>query len=818
MRSIRFLAAAALVAVGAIPAAVLTTAPAAHATTPTTYYVDCSVATDGSGTQASPWNSLADVSAHTFGPGDQLLFNRGTSCAGRVQLQGSGTASAPISVDAYGTGALPKLLGDGTWATVTLYNQQYWDFADLDVTNNGPTITQSDPTLIADQDRRRGFYIHLQDYGTGSHYHFTNLNIHDVNGPRGWNNTTTGAIFFEVTGTTTPTHFNDVLVQNSTFTSDDFFALNNWTTWADRPQLPASISGAPWAAGPWQPATNFVVRNNTLNDLGADGIQTNHTIGALVEHNVVTSYQTRDTARCHVPLFDWNADDAVFQYNEVYGGQGTCDGTAFDFDGGNTRNIVQYNYDHDNKGGFLTVCSAGTSADNVARYNISQNDGTRLFQVVCGTETNNQVYNNTFYLGSLAAGPMQVVQNFNSSGASSLSFTNNIFDVSSSLASQVSYSGASALTWNSNTFFGAHPSSEPADPNKLTSDPLFGSPGTGPTGYILGAGSPDLQSGSIIPTNGGNDYRGHAVPTSCPPDRGAMQTTVTSPSCSSDLALGKTATQSSTRSGGDAGHAVDGNTDGAFGDGSVTHTNDNPIDNNPWWQVDLGSSQNVSTVQLWNRTDCCGTRLSNFYVFASNSPFTSTDPTTTAGQSGVRSYQQSTAVGTDQSIPIGITARYIRVQLVGNSNPLSLAEVQVFGNEAVGGTASGDATCPPSQTAPNAVDGNTSTKWCAPGNNGVHQLTVKLPQAGTISTFTILHAGSAGEPANLNTRNFTISTTTDAACSSGWTQQVSVTGNTANVTTNSITPTWAACVQLNITVPSINDGATAARIYELEAY
>ena len=56
-----------------------------------------------------------------------------------------------------------------------------------------------------------------------------------------------------------------------------------------------------------------------------------------------------------------------------------------------------------------------------------------------------------------------------------------------------------------------------------------------------------------------------------------------------NLAQGRTATQSSTLAGyptDAASAAVDGNTDGNFFDGSVTHTN---ADTNAWWQVDLGS-------------------------------------------------------------------------------------------------------------------------------------------------------------------------------------------------------------------------------------
>ena len=73
------------------------------------YYVDCSAATNGNGSQSSPWNNLATVNATTFAPGDQILFKRGITCVGTLSPQGSGSSGSPIAVDAYGTGSKPHV-------------------------------------------------------------------------------------------------------------------------------------------------------------------------------------------------------------------------------------------------------------------------------------------------------------------------------------------------------------------------------------------------------------------------------------------------------------------------------------------------------------------------------------------------------------------------------------------------------------------------------------------------------------------------------------------------------------------------------------
>jgi RHS repeat-associated protein len=163
--------------------------------------------------------------------------------------------------------------------------------------------------------------------------------------------------------------------------------------------------------------------------------------------------------------------------------------------------------------------------------------------------------------------------------------------------------------------------------------------------------------------------------------RGGQLLVIAEPGSGGNLAWGKATSQSSTSFGGESSRGVDGNTSGNWGDNSVSHTN---IEHQPWWQVDLGSVQQIGTVRLWNRTDCCSDRLSNFYVLVSDNPFSSTDLTTTINQAGVSSYYTAGPAGLLTEIGVGRSARYVRVQLAGD-NYLSLAELEVMG-----GTTSGE--------------------------------------------------------------------------------------------------------------------------------
>jgi hypothetical protein len=143
-----------------------------------------------------------------------------------------------------------------------------------------------------------------------------------------------------------------------------------------------------------------------------------------------------------------------------------------------------------------------------------------------------------------------------------------------------------------------------------------------------------------------------------------------------NLAQGRTATQSSLyNSAVTPSLAVDGRTDGSFYNGSVQST---AYEQHPWWQVDLGGPQAIDAVLLWNRTDCCAERATDFYVFVSEHPFTSTVPAELVNAPGVWSHHAAGQVGRPTVVSVGHEGRYVRVQLAG-TNYLHLAEVQVYG-------------------------------------------------------------------------------------------------------------------------------------------
>ena len=123
------------------------------------------------------------------------------------------------------------------------------------------------------------------------------------------------------------------------------------------------------------------------------------------------------------------------------------------------------------------------------------------------------------------------------------------------------------------------------------------------------------------------------------------------------------ATQSSEGWGGAPGRAIDGNTNGQWGGGSVTHTNGD----NSWWEVDLQDSYTIDSIRLWNRMDCCRERLTDFVVTVLDSD----------GNVVFESGPHNANSAENFDVPdVDADGQIVRVSMPGQY--LSLAEVEIF--------------------------------------------------------------------------------------------------------------------------------------------
>lgn len=489
-------------------AAVLLLIPVTYAhaeETGTTYYVDSNAGSDdSSGTsQSEAWKSLDKVNGTVFQPGDKILFKADSVYVGHLYPAGSGKEGAPIVIDMYGEGAKPMIIADGrNEDIVSLKNQAYWEIYNLDI--NGANI----PGIS------HGINITVQDYGQLDHIYIQDNYLHDIAGSL--QTKISGGIFLTISGTSVKSWFHHVRIENNTIRHTDRtgITLDAFRSWEDK-RL------GTYEPGTWVPCTDVVIRGNFLDDIGGDGIVMKSCDGGIVEYNTAKNCNARATD-ANVAIWVYNSDNCVMQYNEAYNTRYTHDGEGFDVDSFSDNTLVQYNYSHDNEGGFMLICAPGEvgtgtigyyTRNTTVRYNISQNDG-NLGLMLSGNIYNNYIYNNTIYTAQGSKTNIIDTWDWGMAWPYENYFYNNLIY---NMGTGDYVLGSADIKFSNNLMYGNHPMSEPEDPYKITEDPMLVAPGSGGIGmwtvdgYMLKKDSPALGAGIAVENPGSRDYYGFAI-------------------------------------------------------------------------------------------------------------------------------------------------------------------------------------------------------------------------------------------------------------------------------------------------------------------
>jgi hypothetical protein len=452
------------------------------------YYIDAETGNDDyPGTSPKEaWRTLEKVNGIVWQPGDTLLFRAGGKWCGQFKPQGSGTSGQPIMVDKFGGGSKPIIAGNGlVLDAVLLENVEYWEVRNLEVTNEGAER----------EEWRTGIRLCSNGFGAMRHIRLSDLYVHDVNGSL--DKSTEGCgIYFESTGTV-PSWFEDLIIEHCHVVRTDRNGI------CQRTRFAAARS------------VKVIVRHNKLENIGGDAIKLWGTNGGLIEHNTVQGGRMRceDGA---AGIWPFACDDTLIQYNEVSGMRGILDGQGFDSDFSCRNSIFQYNYSHDNEGGFILVCSPGFSycEGTIIRYNISQNDGINTARVFHfgGGASDTHIYNNTVYVSREQKLPLFLFTEWEGGTASNTYVYNNIFYVDGEVTYDFTHSANHHF--RANVYYGNH-ANLPDDPEAITADPLLMLPGGGKEGnadaYRLRPGSPALGSGVHKEGYEGTDYWGNAL-------------------------------------------------------------------------------------------------------------------------------------------------------------------------------------------------------------------------------------------------------------------------------------------------------------------
>ena len=369
-----------------------------------TFYVDSEGGDDSAeGTsEKTAWKTLDKVKEYgTFVPGDKILLKRGSVFAGQqLVFQGMGAKGNPIEISAYGEGELPRLDGNGKVENVvSLYNQEYVEIRNLEITNLDNQYNTKFELNGSNNTKKalRAVNVSIRNFGTASGIAIEDCYIHDINGNINlkWN----GGVFFDVKAdirngqlTGVPSKYDNISISGCTFERVDRSAIKLVSSqWCN--QWEKNDPGVPVH---WYPSTNVVVEGNYMEYIGGDGITVRDTDGALIEHNLAKDCRFQNTGY-NVGIWPFEAANTVLQYNEAYETHGTTDGQGLDCDHASSNSVMQYNYSHNNEGGFMLIMGGYPHTGATVRYNISQNDRDKTFEFAQGLPKGTMIYNNTIY-------------------------------------------------------------------------------------------------------------------------------------------------------------------------------------------------------------------------------------------------------------------------------------------------------------------------------------------------------------------------------------------------------------------------------------
>lgn len=472
----------------------------------TVYYVDSESGSDNnSGTSPnSAWKSLEKVNSIIFKPGDSILFRANCSWTGTLEPKGSGNSSKQITISMYDYTSLPRrtrnkphIEGNGAYAAVLLQDVEYWTVSNLDVSNN---VNTTEIKL------RNGIVSMAKATGITHRIIIQDCEVHDVDGDyrRRIGMYKNSGIRVTYPGRSTDENrYDEVLIQRN-FVHD--VATNGIYV----------VSEADGHLETYY--TNVKVANNTIIRTGADGAIISHCVSPVIEYNQILDagyYGNYLTTSYIAGLWGDNNDgEIIFQYNEVARTRKFMgDGQAFDTDWGTGgTSIYQYNYTHENAGGFFLNCADLRPSTNfqksVIRYNISVNDEQSM--VWRDSETLTEVYNNVFYKTSGSLDP---------GNSKTYKYWNNIFFFTTEPTWGI-------CEYNNNCYYPISKNS--ADPKAISENPLFVKAGFIGDGrnygdyYKISPISPCIDAGISIPDNGSKDFWGKPLYNGLP-DIGAME-------------------------------------------------------------------------------------------------------------------------------------------------------------------------------------------------------------------------------------------------------------------------------------------------------
>jgi len=350
----------------------------------TTYYISPSGSdTNGGNSPDDAWQTIEKINSFDFVPGSKILFEGGKSFSGTIELDKDDANDGvnPVLISSYGIGRATIYGGNGFGFNI--YNTAGIKIDNIIVQGSG---------MNTNQEAGIKFFNDLPNNTKLDYIRITNTEV------KGFRNH--GIVIGALNGNS---GFNDILIENTKVHEILDKGIASYGEFGYQKVGYAH--------------TNFIVRHTEVFNVpgynkgshSGNGIELSDVQYSTIEYSTVYNCG-QGNASCGGPvgIWYWDSDQVTIQYNEAYNiSSGTgCDGGGFDFDGGVTNGIMQYNYSHDNDGGGYLVGQfpwARPMNNIIVRYNISENDAATnggsiyLFNGEKNMD-NIYVYNNTVYI------------------------------------------------------------------------------------------------------------------------------------------------------------------------------------------------------------------------------------------------------------------------------------------------------------------------------------------------------------------------------------------------------------------------------------
>jgi len=396
----------------------LTFAPALHAAT---YYVDATLGKDTNNglSQTAAWKTIAKVTASKFTPGDRILFKRGEIWREQLTVPSSGSSENPITIGAYGRGALPVINGSNLLSSGwTQYGSTVWQ-----------TSVSTRPNQVFFNGVRGTPVASVAAINATSKWYWASniLYVYSTSDP---------ATAFTSPGIEASIRTNAIYGINKSYITIDGLHLtkaknSNFLLYNGNNYIVKnSTLDYAWMAGVETSADNAgsanfnpMFDNLNVSYNGADGFWIRkYTYGAIIQnskihHNEIEteSLATRYNTGGGIYAGVVDVQKVTVQFNEIYNNglsvHTTNTGVGVYYDGNNgdpatdsfttvAKSYIRYNYIHDNRCGTVVEYASNV----VVSYNIitnSSGSGTGIttgsgIALINGVDTI-EVYNNTVY-------------------------------------------------------------------------------------------------------------------------------------------------------------------------------------------------------------------------------------------------------------------------------------------------------------------------------------------------------------------------------------------------------------------------------------